>query len=100
MATRQELHAKLLEHTGNVYYQPPATVRMVYPCIIYDLSKVDSIYADNMAYRNMKGYEMTYISQNPSDSKIDEILESFRYIRFDRHYTADNLHHYTFSLFY
>lgn len=100
MATRQQLHNKLLGYCNNVYYQAPATVHITYPCIIYDLSKVNSMYADNMAYRNAKGYEMTYISKDPSDAKVDELLESFRYIRFDRHYTADNLHHYVFNLFY
>ncbi len=100
MGTRLELHQKLAQYANNVYYQEPATVRMSYPCIIYDLSNVDTIYADNKAYRNMKMYTMTYICQLPNEAKVDEILDGFRYIRFDRHYTADNLHHYTFDLFY
>lgn len=100
MGTRLELHQKLAQFANNVYHQEPATVRMKYPCVLYHIANVDSIYADNMAYRNMKMYTVTYISQQPNDEKIDEFLEGFRYIKFDRHYTADNLHHYVFNLFY
>lgn len=100
MGTRLQLHNELLTVAANAYYQPPATVRMSYPCIVYDLSKVNTLYADNMAYRNLKGYSITYISKLPAEDKVVEILERFRYCRFDRHYTADNLHHYTFELFY
>lgn len=101
MGTRLELHQKLARFANNVYYsQPPATVRMVYPCIYYDFSNVDTIYADNMAYRNMKAYDVSYISNDLNDNIVDIMLESFKYIKFDRHYTADNLHHYTFNLFY
>lgn len=100
MATRQELHAKLSEITPNVYYQPPATVRMRYPCFVYDLADVDTMYADNRVYGAMNAYTVTYICPLPAEEFPKQMLETFRYIRFERPYTADNLHHYTFRLYY
>ena len=100
MATRRELHTELLKITPNVYYQPPSSVQMKYDCIVYDLSNIDALHADDIKYQTFKSYLVTYISRQPADDKVDEILRSFRYVRFDRHYTADNLHHYSFVLYF
>ena len=100
MGTRLEFNEALLNLVPHAYYQPPATVRMEYPCIVYDLSKIDSKYADNMSYARRRAYLLTLITRLPADSELDDIMDAFSYIRFDRHYTADNLHHYTFELYY
>ncbi len=100
MGNRLALHQELVRFAANVYYQPPATVRMKYPCIVYDLASIDSTYADNRTYQNTQKYSVTYISEGPADDLVLQFLEAFRYIRFDRHYTADNLHHYVFNLYY
>lgn len=100
MGTRLELHQELLSLAPHAYHQPPATVRMSYPCFRYDLSDIETWHADNRSYRNLNHYSLTYISKEPAEDKAHEILEHFKYCRFDRHYTADNLHHYTFELYY
>ena len=100
MGKRLDLHTALLRFTPNCYYQPPPSVRMVYPCFVYSLSRVVSKFADNRAYMNHKCYNVTYISTDPAEDLISEILSSFPYIRLDRTYTADELYHYAFVLFY
>ena len=53
MATREQLQTKLEEllKSRNVYYQPPATVRISYPAIVYfkDIIKKDD--ADDTMYK-------------------------------------------------
>lgn len=100
MGTRLELHEELLSLAPNVYFQPPSSVKLSYPCIVYHLSDIDTLYADNRSYKNFKSYLVTYISRRPNDEKVDEILNHFSYCRFDRPYVADNLQHYAFVLFY
>ena len=34
----------------HVYFQPPASITLVYPCIIYNLSDITISRADNKAY--------------------------------------------------
>ena len=49
---------------------------------------------------NHKCYNVTYISTDPVEDLIPEILSAFSYIRLDRVYTVDELYHYAFVLFY
>lgn len=100
MGTRLDLHNELLEFAPNAYYQPPSSIRMKYPCFVYCLSTINTEFADNRHYKNYTKYQITFICESPADAKIVEILDHFRYCRFDRHYVADNLHHYVFELFY
>ena len=37
----------------NVYYQPPANLRMKYPCICYKLEKICSPKADDRVYLSL-----------------------------------------------
>lgn len=100
MGKRLKLQSELLQFTPNVYYQPPESVKLTYPCIVYGLSRIVSRYADNKNYMNHKCYNLTYISLDPVEDLLQQILNHFKLIRLDRIYTADNLYHYSFVLFY
>ena len=65
MSRRLELHRILSAIPGvkKAYFQPPATVKMVYPCIVYELNNMDTQYADDKPYSVMKGYTVTAIDQ-------------------------------------
>lgn len=99
---RLELHEKLVELLGsrNVYFQPPETLKLKFPCIIYNYELGDTIKANDRNYRIYDRYQITYVTKDPEDSKIDEFLEAFQMINHDRHFTSDNLNHYIYSLFY
>ena len=82
-----------------VYYQPPASVKLVYPCIIYTLDKIDTRHADNNPYIQKERYSLTVIDRDP-DSEVMELVKKLPMCTFDRHYTADNLHHFVFTIYY
>lgn len=101
MNTRLELHAFLVDILGssNVYYQPPESVKLKYPCIKYERSNIVNVSADDKVYKQSHFYTITVIDFNP-DSEIVERLSKVPKIDFDRHYTADNLNHDVFTLYY
>lgn len=101
MASRIELQ-KLLESilgSKNVYFQPPESLRMQYPCIRYSLSDIDAKHANNKPYGLTKGYRMVYIDRNP-DSEIPMILASLPMCRLDRPYVSDGLNHWAFYIYF
>lgn len=101
MASRLELQTLLEKLIGsrNVYYQPPESIKMVYPAIRYTKTKIDSKHADDIKYSKMRCYEIIVIDSNPDNKVIDEILE-LPYSNFDRHYKADNLNHDVITLYF
>lgn len=86
--------------TTNAYFQPPASVKIKYPCIVYRLGRPDVRHADNRIYRNMRRYDGLYIHRDPDDFFIERLMEEFPYFEFDRRYVADNLYHDSFTLYY
>lgn len=101
MKSRLELHDELKAILGSdsVYFQPPESLKMKYPSIVYSLSKIDTKHADNKPYRNKKCYTVTIIDKDP-DSVIPDKLLILPMCRMDRVYTANNLNHWAFFLYY
>lgn len=108
MANRRELlHKRLCDILQcstmglkcRCYFQPPESVKMNYPAIVYGLDDIESIYADNGVYSSKRKYSVTLIDRNP-DSVYIEQLFNFPLCEFDRSYQKDNLNHYVFNLFF
>ena len=101
MANRLDLQAELEELLGsrNVYFQPPASVRINYPAIVYTRSDIDNTFADDSVYMQSHFYEVTVIDEDP-DSKIVEAVSKLPTRRFSRHFTSANLNHDTFTIYY
>ena len=101
MNNRIKLHEKLVNILGSryVYFQPPETIKMVYPCIIYKLNNIDTLHADDKPYINTNNYLITIIDKDP-DSIIPNKLFNLPMCRFDRTYTLDNLNHWVFNLYF
>lgn len=99
--TRLDLHQLLIDRTGveNCYYSPPTDLRMMYPCIVYELAGETNIFADDLPYVHRKRWEVAIIDGDP-DSEIPDKLKQLRFSRFDRFFTSDNLNHFVFTLFY
>lgn len=99
---RQELHQILIELLGSdhVYYQPPASRRLDYPCVIYKRQDGDTRFADNKAYTYNTRYQILYIDQNPDSDFHIRLIQRLPKCVYDRHYTADNLNHEAFNLYY
>lgn len=102
MASRLNLHEELCEILGsrNVYFQSPASVKMQYDAIRYELGGKDLNYANNKIYKSMNKYEGVIITRDPDATIPDKLLAHFEMCSFGRPYTADNLNHYPFTLYY
>lgn len=100
MFKRADLQVMLEEILGsrNVYFQPPETVKIHYPAIIYTRSNIQNKFADNSVYKQNKLYTVTVIDKDP-DSEIVDKVSRLPHCRFDRHYTSDNLNHDVFTLY-
>ena len=99
MAKRADLSAKFKEILGsdNVYFQPPASIKMRYPAIVYSLKNLGNTHANDSVYRQLPEYQVTVIDPDP-DSEIVREVSLLQYCRFDRQFTSDNLNHTVFSI--
>ena len=93
----QTIFEKIL-NSRNVYFQPPASVKLQYPAIVYSLKNIAKEYANNLSYMISPGYEVTLIDRNPDSEYVEEILR-LPYCQFDRAYQSDNLNHFTFTIY-
>ena len=102
MENRLTLQTKLETLLGsrNVYFQPPETVKLAYPAIIYNLSDINVQYADNTAYAAQKRYTVTFIHKNPDMDYFTEMMTVFPWCSFDRRFVNDNLYHDVYTLYF
>lgn len=101
MSNRLELHELLCGILGNrqVYFQPPETVKMSYPAIVYSLNRIDNRHANNEIYIQDDSYTLILMDKNPDNEFVRE-LSKLPMCRFDRHYKKDNLNHYVFTIYF
>lgn len=101
MGTRLELQDVLVEVLGckNVYFQPPESVKMKYPCIVYQRDYLDIKHADNLPYSSEYRYQVTVIDKNP-DSPILDRMNRLPKCSFERHFTSDNFNHDVYNLYF
>lgn len=101
MDKRLELHEVFCEILGsrNVYFQPPASVKMKYDAIRYSRKSIENLHANNRVYGQNNAYEVTAIYRDP-DSDLPVKISKLPLCRFDRHYVADNLNHDVFTIYY
>lgn len=83
----------------DVFYQPPGGQTLTYPCIIYERSKGRTLHANNGVYAHFVSYDVKFITRNPKDPIIDKIIKLPK-CYFDRPYKADNLYHYSYTIYY
>lgn len=101
MASRLELQTLFEDLLGsrNVYYQPPASVFMNYPAIVYSRNNIENDFADNSVYAQYTSYQVTVIDENP-DSEYVKKVSALPKCRYDRHFVSENLNHDVFTLYF
>jgi hypothetical protein len=99
MAPRLQLHQLLETFIENVYFQPPINITLNYPCIIYKRDFADTKFADDIVYNHTLRYMITVIDRDP-DSEIPSKVASLPMCLFNRFYTADNLNHDVYSVYF
>ena len=103
LARRSELDAVLRSivkarcGAENVYYQPPANLRMKYPCICYSRGKIGNVHADDKVYRQTVDYTITVMDTKP-DGEMTAAVSELERCTHDRNFIADNLYHDVFTL--
>jgi hypothetical protein len=99
MGQRLELHELLLAMTSNVYFQPPLNVNLHYPCIVYHRDFADTKFADDEPYNHTKRYQITVIDRDP-DSEIPDKVAALPMSLFNRFFTADDLNHDVYNVYF
>lgn len=104
MDRRLSLHEELVTILGsrNVYFQPPESIKLKYPCIIYERYNASQKFANNKTYSFRQGYEITYIDANPDGNASfkDNLINRLEMVRYNRHFKADNLNHDVYIIYY
>ena len=95
---RDKLSAFMVEcgETPKLYFQPPESVKLEYPCMIYHLKTLTSRKANDHPYHKTIAFDITYITRSPASTVPDRMLGEPLFA-FDRYYTAENLHHYAYT---
>lgn len=101
MGKREDLHSVLVALLGNdnVYYQPPTNLKMKYPAIRYERSKIDNVCANDGVYAQWLSYTITVIGCDP-DGDIIANLSKMSKCKHDRFYASDNLNHEVFTIYW
>ena len=102
MNRRLELQSKLEELVGNsnVYFQPPASVKLSYPCVVYSVGSGDAKYANDLVYHFTNSYDVTFIYKRPNLDIIEQVVRTLPMCRLNSTYCSDGLNHYVFKLYY
>ncbi len=98
---REQLHEVLcgILKSRNAYFQPPESVKMNYPAIVYELADIPSLYANNRVYLSGQKYTVTLIDKDPESPLVGKVA-ALPTCKFNRLYQADNLNHWVFTLHY
>jgi hypothetical protein len=101
MAPRLELQALLVDllESDNVHFQPPPTLLLSYPCILYRIDERQVQHADDRPYTHAVRYQVTHITRDP-DSPTPEKIMMLPSCSFERAFTTENLYHEVFNLFF
>ena len=104
MKPRLSLHHELCEILGSThaYYQPPESLKLVYPCFVYGLNPGGRSVtkADNSLYRYEARYQLIYITDDSETDIPITLLKHFPLCSYDRMYVSDRLYHHVFDLYY
>ena len=99
MDTRLKISEMLHEICDHVYFQPAESVKLVYPCIVYKMSRVEINHANNGPYKHQEVFQITAIDRNP-DSEIPKKIAFLPKVGWNTQFVKDNLYHTVFTLYY
>lgn len=94
-----KLNAIMTEVNGHVYFQPPESLKMEYPCLVYELEDVNIKFADNGPYSLWDRYQVTLIRHDPDSTVIRKLL-SLPHSSFSRHFATSGLNHDVFVIYH
>ena len=97
--TRLTLQGKLEEILGsrNVYYNPPESQKMNFPCIVYTKTYIKGIHADNNKYLDFTTYKITVVSKTP-DHPAGKAIHNLPTTEFSTNYVKNGFYHEVYIL--
>lgn len=100
MKTWSELYDVLHEIVENVYFQPPESKKMTYPCIRFERTNALTRFADNNPYQTTKRYTITLITKtSDNDEYLDKLLR-LPMCTYDRQFITEGLVHDVFTIYF
>lgn len=98
LALREKLSLLMREcgEEPHLYFQPDASMTLVYPCMVYHLKTLTTRKANDRPYFKTIAFDVTYITRSPASAVPTRML-SEQFMNFDRYYTSENLHHYAYT---
>lgn len=96
LQSRLESFQRSAGETPHVYFEPPESVKMVYPCFVYHFLGTIDLYSNGDIYLQSEEYSVRYITKTP-DPPLPKAIMDLPYASFESHYTAENLHHFMFT---
>lgn len=98
---RLAFHSELEKILGSkhVYFQPPETLKMEYPAIVYERTDMPVLNADNEKYLRSCKYRVTVIDKSP-DSSVVDVISKLKFAKFNRHFATNGLNHDVFLVYW
>ena len=101
MGQRLALQTLLEETLGSehVYFQPPESLKIAYPAVVYNRDKYFVNHSDNSPHLVVARYQVTLIYRD-TDSKLPDKFAHLPMCSYQRHFVSDNLNHDVFDLYF
>lgn len=101
MDRRHRLHEELVSlGAKKTLFQPPPSVQLEYPAIIYTTKSTYTTNADNKVYTGHRFYQIELIDPDPDTPLIDALLNKFPMIKHVNNFKTSGLNHNVFDLYY
>lgn len=101
MSSRINLQNELETLLGcTVYFDPPESIKISYPCVIYSLDRLVPLRADNKLYQVHPRYHVMCCSKDPDNTMALEIMNHFQHVTFESRQTRDHIHMDNLTLYY
>lgn len=88
-----------MEIAPHVYFQPPSTLQMEFPCIVYQRDQANTKFADGQPYSYMQRYQVTLIDRIPDSTILDKI-KVLPLCVYNRYFATSGLNHDVFTLYF
>lgn len=77
-----------------MFYQPSATFKLPFPCIIYSRIGIDKNHADNYTpgYQRVDSYRVVVIDKDPDSPIVENIINNVKYCKYSNTINQDNMY--------
>lgn len=95
------LQQKLQKTCSNVYFEPPESVKLKYPCILYYADAPFRNHGNNTTYITRHKFNVTIKDRSALSTLPDRFEEVFGGdCNLDRHFVDGDLHQWSYTLYF